>query len=1216
MATVNGGHASNSYISPDSDGMQTENETENGDLLHGEGSASSLGSSAASSVFTHSSHAFTNNNRKTSAGNGLTPLTNHTESSPPKGNSPPHSKNTTAMASVDGILAASHTSAAHMTSQPTQQPPPRPQMLPPPGKVKGYRAVWDPELDGKLSKEERKRAIPKKREFGTETYEPDPPPDPRLAIPGYMSGQCRSRHMPSKAILRIAPYTVPPYKIDRNSIGPGEAQAVVAIGFDPFLPEPTLRLNFGTFGTIASVQNKTDPETGSFLGIALIKYRDAVRDGLEVTAVEAAKRAEVEFNGQRIGVHTVRVELDREGRRCKRYVDQALKKLRDERVKDQIAAAPPAPAEMKSAKDSPAPPPNAPKGPSSKSAPKPPIGPRGSETPMPTTKTGAAALIEDEPILSKIKRKPYIHIPHKSVPVLGTTIPHLKKRLKAYDWREVRLDRTGYYVVFDDSKRGEDETERCYNECNNQALFTYKMGMECQKYGNPNYERSPSPERVVQEKRKREEIERLQQEEAADLEIEKKNRAENLDPVQGALEQLRAELLDKVMGDVKTRVAIPIFHDSLEPAKHVAKRRKLGLPDPSEMENKAPALLFNKAGEALPDTHKFRRGHPLHSKPLRPHDPNSQRGRKGEKGPTNAFVDERRRKPAPRPSHARGLHFRLQQMYAEEEEDSDDERHTSITRDTEDQESRPLSRASRNSTPFESESVTDTPKHKRRKIADWDEDDDEVFDAFHKEMLGHLLHKAPEDLATRELELICQTLPRTSKFENRARTELMLRQRSKADDDLFQIESVAKKGHVPEDFIVSSKEESTTADNEAKAAKEKAKKKRKTKKELLAEQEALKAEAKKAKATSKPVAEETVKQIEQKELELEAVEEESDRDVDLHLTYDKPRRTVEEDRAVVLDIDGWQQFVKDDEDLAFAKRALAELPSSDVGNAKLWAWKQKEIKALNSDGTVGLAQPEPLISGYYVPNATGCARTEGVKKILNEEKSKYLPHRIKVQRAREERQAQAKANPTAAAEAAKIAAADKIASTATSRSNRVNNRRLVNDINLQKQTLATTNSDADVAIRFNQLKKRKKLVKFDRSAIHGWGLYAEENIAVNDLIIEYVGEKVRQKVADMREIKYEKQGVGSSYLFRMMDDEIVDATKKGGIARFINHSCNPNCTAKIIKVEGTPRIVIYAMKDIMKNEELTYDYKFEREIGSTDRIPCLCGSANCKGFLN
>ena len=1005
-----------------------------------------------------------------------------------------------------------------------------------------------------------------------------------------MSGNCCSKNRPSKAILRPAPYNYAPYKIDKYSIGPGEAQQVVAIGFDPFLPESTLKLNFGTFGSIASVQNKTDPETGSFLGIALIKYRD----GPELSAVDAAKRAESEFNNTRIGRNYVKVELDREGRRCKRLVEQALKKARDERTKDRGASIvpppPPPPESARPSTDSPAPPINAPKGPSGKGAGavKIPEGPKAI-APPPNPRSGAASLIEDELILNKIKRKPYLHVPHSSVPVLGTTIPHLKKRLKAYDWREVRLDRTGYYIIFEDSKRGEDETERCFAESNKAALFTYNMEMECQKYGNPNYERSPSPERVMADKQKREQFERLKREEAEDLEIEKRNRAENLDPVQGALEQLRHELRDKIMGDIKTRIAIPIFHESLDPARHTAKRRKLGLPDPSDNENKAPGLLYNKAGETPPHTLRSRLGHP--SKPLRPHDPNAQRGRKGERerGPANAFVDERRRRPAPKASHARGLHYRLQQMFADDE-DSDDERHTSITRgDTEDQESRPLSRASRTSTPFDSESVPDTPKHKRRKVADWEEEEKETFDTLQKSLIGHLLHKEPEDLATRELELVVNSLPRTSKYGSRARTELYIRQRSKADDDLFQVKSEAKKDS--DDFIDDSamfeKEQSTpSADLDAKAIKEKAKKKRKTKKQILEEQEALKAEAKKAKAASKPVTAETLAKIEEKEREIEEVEQLGFEPTDIHLkfTHDKPRRTVEDDRGIVLDIDGWQHTIKDDEDLLLLKKALAEEAAYDLGDEKLWAWKQKEIKTLNS-GARGTVQAETNIEGYYVPNLTGCARTEGVKKILNEEKSKYLPHRIKVQKAREERQAQAKADPTAAAEAAKIAAAEKMASTATSRSNRVNNRRLVNDINLQKQSLAaSTNTDADVAIRFNQLKKRKKLVKFDRSAIHGWGLYAEENIAVNDLIIEYVGEKVRQKVADLRELKYEKQGVGSSYLFRMMDDEIVDATKKGGIARFINHSCNPNCTAKIIKVEGTPRIVIYALKDIAKSE--------------------------------
>ncbi|KAK0916352.1 histone methyltransferase set1 [Friedmanniomyces endolithicus] len=1209
------------YRSPDSDETP---QSDSGDTLRGIGSASSH-ASTASSVFSSNSHAFVQN-RKASLANGLTPMTSLSDSSPPKPSSPPPSKSAADMVATNGAFATSREPASDPVLEPPAARKERPQMLPQRGKAKGYRVVWDPELDGKLSKEERKRATLRKREFGTETYEPDPPPDPRLALPGYMSGQCRTKDRLSKAIWRPAPYNLPPYKIDRHSVGPGEAQQVVVLGFDPFLPESTLKLNFSTFGSVASVQHKTDPETGSFLGIALVKYRDGYRDGLDLSAVESAKRAEAEFSGSRIGLHTVKVEVDREGRRFRKYVEHALRKAKEERAKERresIAPPPPTPVvPVKATVDSPAPPLNAPKGPSGKSsapAVKPPEGPRG--VPPSTPRTGSSSLIEEEPILGKIKRKPYIHIPHASVPVLGTTIPHLKKRLKAYDWREVRLDKTGYYVTFEDSKRGEDGSERCYNECNMAALFTYKMGMECQKYGNPDYERSPSPERMMAVKQKREVFERLKREDEEDMEIEKKNRAANLDPVHGALEKLRVELRDRIMGDIKTRVAIPIFHDSLDPAKHASKRRKLGLPDPSDRENKGTALVFNKAGDTPPNT-KGRHGQSLsHSRPLRPHDPHNQRGRRGdrerERAPANAFVDERRRRPPPRPSqHARGLHFKLQQMY-DDEEDSDDERRTSLTRDTEDQESRPLSRTSRNSTPFDTDSVADTPNRKRRKVAEWDEDEKEVFDGLHKQLLGHLLNKEPEDLATRELEQVVNTLPRSSKYSMRARTELYIRQRSKADDDLFQIKS-EQRNKLIADFIddveLAGKERASTpsVDLDAKTVKEKAKKKRKTKKQILEEQEALKAEAMQAKAASRAVLQETVDKIEEKELELEAVEQLAQTDVAWAFTHDKPRRTVEDDKDLILDIDGWQDIIKDDEDLAMAKKALAEEPAYDIGNAKLWAWKQKAIKALNS-GTQGPVQSERGIEGYYVPNLTGSARTEGVKKILNEEKSKYLPHRIKVQRAREERQAQATANPGAVVEATKITAAEKMASTATSRSNRVNNRRLVNDINLQKQTLA---SDADVAVRFNQLKKRRKLVKFDRSAIHGWGLYAEENIGQNEMIIEYVGEKVRQKVADMREIRYEKQGVGSSYLFRMLDDEIVDATKKGGIARFINHSCSPNCTAKIIKVEGTPRIVIYALKDIGKNEELTYDYKFEREYGSTDRIPCLCGSANCKGFLN
>jgi len=171
----------------------------------------------------------------------------------------------------------------------------------------------------------------------------------------------------------------------------------------------------------------------------------------------------------------------------------------------------------------------------------------------------------------------------------------------------------------------------------------------------------------------------------------------------------------------------------------------------------------------------------------------------------------------------------------------------------------------------------------------------------------------------------------------------------------------------------------------------------------------------------------------------------------------------------------------------------------------------------------------------------------------------------------------------------------------SARVNRLNNRRLNTSI-----------SAATDALKFNQLKSRKKKLKFDKSSIHEWGLFALEPISMNEMVIEYIGEIIRQKVSDIRERRYEKLGIDSSYMFRM-DDEIIDATKKGNLARFINHSCDPNCYAKVITLEGQKRIVIYSKRDIAVGEEITYDYKFPLE---EQKIACLCGSPKCQGFLN
>jgi hypothetical protein len=116
----------------------------------------------------------------------------------------------------------------------------------------------------------------------------------------------------------------------------------------------------------------------------------------------------------------------------------------------------------------------------------------------------------------------------------------------------------------------------------------------------------------------------------------------------------------------------------------------------------------------------------------------------------------------------------------------------------------------------------------------------------------------------------------------------------------------------------------------------------------------------------------------------------------------------------------------------------------------------------------------------------------------------------------------------------------------SSRASRINNR-------INRGLLPSEHADS---LKFHQLKARKKQLKFAPSPIHDWGLFSMEPIEANEIVIEYVGELIRQKVADHREKKYEAQGIGSSYLFRIDADTIIDATKIGSIARLINHCCD------------------------------------------------------------
>jgi uncharacterized protein len=117
-----------------------------------------------------------------------------------------------------------------------------------------------------------------------------------------------------------------------------------------------------------------------------------------------------------------------------------------------------------------------------------------------------------------------------------------------------------------------------------------------------------------------------------------------------------------------------------------------------------------------------------------------------------------------------------------------------------------------------------------------------------------------------------------------------------------------------------------------------------------------------------------------------------------------------------------------------------------------------------------------------------------------------------------------------------------------------------------------------------------------RSTLHGTGVFAAEPIAKNRRIIDYAGELVRNREVGAREARYLRQGC--IWVFRVNRVWSRDAAVDGNIARFINHSCRPNCWFQVVD----KTIWIRASRTILPGEELTYDYA---TVGD-HTIPCRC----------
>ena len=140
--------------------------------------------------------------------------------------------------------------------------------------------------------------------------------------------------------------------------------------------------------------------------------------------------------------------------------------------------------------------------------------------------------------------------------------------------------------------------------------------------------------------------------------------------------------------------------------------------------------------------------------------------------------------------------------------------------------------------------------------------------------------------------------------------------------------------------------------------------------------------------------------------------------------------------------------------------------------------------------------------------------------------------------------------------------------------------------------------------------------KLKKSKIHGIGVVASQDIKKNTKIIQYIGEKINKKEGDRRSAerikKYlNKKNEGSVYIFELNNKFDIDGSPLYNKARYINHSCNPNCEVDIIDNQ----IWIISIKKIKKGEELNYDYGYPFDKDDYKDHICKCRSKKCIGYI-
>jgi SET domain-containing protein len=142
----------------------------------------------------------------------------------------------------------------------------------------------------------------------------------------------------------------------------------------------------------------------------------------------------------------------------------------------------------------------------------------------------------------------------------------------------------------------------------------------------------------------------------------------------------------------------------------------------------------------------------------------------------------------------------------------------------------------------------------------------------------------------------------------------------------------------------------------------------------------------------------------------------------------------------------------------------------------------------------------------------------------------------------------------------------------------------------------------------------QKLYLVKASRIHGKGVYAAVNIARGTLIIEYKGQRIDWETALERH-PHDPAQPNHTFYFSLDTGDVIDANVRGNSARWINHSCAPNCEAR----EQDGQVFIHAKRKLKAGEELFYDYGLVLDEPYTAQLKrdyqCLCGAAKCRGMM-